>query len=37
MSLTYLLTTNKVELPMTDHYPITDHLFRSSSSMFHFE
>jgi hypothetical protein len=27
----------RVELPITDLYPITKHLFRSSSSVLHFE
>ncbi len=27
----------RVELPITDHYPIIDHFFRFSSSVLHFE
>ncbi len=27
----------RVELPITNHYPITDHFFRTSSSVPHFE
>jgi hypothetical protein len=30
-------TDSKVELPITDHYPIIEHLFRSSSYVLHFE
>jgi hypothetical protein len=37
MFLTYVFTTNRVELPITDHYPIINHFFTSSSFMFHFE
>jgi len=27
--------STRVELPISDHYPITDHFFRSSSSVLH--